>query len=130
MLDTHALIWAASDTSKLTRQTLTALAAPENQVFVSAASIWEISVRQALGHLEFPVDSFDAFAASMGFDILPIHGAHAIAAGQLPMHHRDPFDRMLVAQALIEDLILVSNDRQIMRYDVAVLGKANHSSLD
>lgn len=125
MLDTHVLIWSASDTARLTRQTLAALAAPENQVFISAVSIWEISIKQALGHLEFPVAEFDAFALSMGFDILPVHGAHAVAAGQLPMHHRDPFDRMLVAQAMIEDLILVSNDSQIMRYDVAVLGKAS-----
>lgn len=118
------IIWAASDPSKLNATTLDALADPDTEVFVSVVSLWEMSIKQALGRLEFPVDDFDAFAEAMGFEVLPILTPHAAKAGRLPMHHKDPFDRMLVAQAAVEDMTLVSDDRHIARYAVAVLAAA------
>jgi len=98
------------------------MAAAENQVFVSSASIWEIAIKQAAGRLVFPLDRFEDIARRKGYDMLPILPAHAIAAGALPRHHGDPFDRMLIAQALAENLVLITNDGAIAHYDVPILG--------
>jgi PIN domain nuclease of toxin-antitoxin system len=105
-------------------QTRLAVASPGNQVFVSCATIWEISIKQAIGRLVFPIEQFEDVARRMGFDILLIRPAHAILAGSLPRHHADPFDRMLIAQARVENLVLVSTDSMIARYDVAIFGAA------
>jgi PIN domain nuclease of toxin-antitoxin system len=91
-------------------------------VSVSAVTAWEIAIKHALGRLKFPIDRFDDVMQRMGFEALPILPAHAIAAGGLPRHHDDPFDRMLIAQARIEGLTLVSVDAAVARYDVPVLG--------
>lgn len=117
-------IWAVSAPSRLDQQSRAALAAPENQVVVSAVTAWEIAIKHALGRLKFPLDRFDDVMRRMGFDALPILPAHAIAAGGLPRHHDDPFDRMLIAQARVEGLTLVSGDRAVARYDVTILGGA------
>jgi PIN domain nuclease of toxin-antitoxin system len=101
-----------------------ALASPDNRVVVSAVTPWEISVKQALGRLEFPLDRFDEIIERMGFDVLAILPAHGIAAGCLPWHHGDPFDRMLIAQALAEGLMLVSADVAFACYGVPVLRAA------
>jgi PIN domain nuclease of toxin-antitoxin system len=122
LLDTHVFIWAVSAPSRLDPQTRAAVAAPDNQVFVSAVTAWEIAIKRALGRLKFPIDRFDDILVRMGFDTLPILPAHAIAAGSLPRHHDDPFDRMLIAQARVESLTLVSSDQAVGRYDVPVLG--------
>ncbi len=101
-----------------------ALATPENGVFVSSVTVWEIAIKVALRRLVFPIEQFDDVARRMGFDILPILPAHAIAAGALPPHHADPFDRMLVAQSASENLALVTSDAILSRYDVRILGAA------
>ena len=101
-----------------------AVAAPDNKVFVSAVTAWEIAIKHALGRLKFPLDRFDDVMLRMGFDVLPILATHAIAAGGLPRHHDDPFDRMLIAQARIEGLTLVSSDQAVARYDVPIFGGA------
>jgi PIN domain nuclease of toxin-antitoxin system len=98
------------------------VASPDNQVFISAVTAWEIAIKHALGRLKFPIDRFDDILVRMGFDTLPILPAHAIAAGSLPRHHDDPFDRMLIAQARVESLTLVSSDQAVALYDVPVLG--------
>ena len=95
-----------------------AVASPENQVFISTVSAWEISIKVALKRLVFPIERFDEVALLMGFDVLPIIPAHAVLSGTLPRHHADPFDRMLVAQAMVEKLLLVSVDAEIGQYDV------------
>jgi len=97
------------------------VAAPDNQVFVSAVTAWAIAIKHALGRLKFPIDRFDDILVRMGFDTLPILPAHAIAAGSLPRHHDDPFDRMLIAQARVESLTLVSSDQAVALYDVPIL---------
>ena len=96
------------------------IAAPENLVFVSAASIWELRIKEAIGKLELPEDFADVLAAQ-AFEALAVTPAHAHALRGLPLHHRDPFDRMLVAQAQIEDLILVTHDGLLKPYDVEIL---------
>jgi PIN domain nuclease of toxin-antitoxin system len=98
------------------------VASPANLVLVSVASGWVIAIKHALGRLTYPVDRFEEILQRMGFDTLPIGLGHALTAGQLPRHHDDPFDRLLIAQAQTEGMTLVSTDRAMARYDVPVLG--------
>lgn len=97
------------------------MAAPSSRLFVSTVTVWEIAIKQALNRLAFPLDDFDAIIVRMGAEVLPILPRHAIAAGRLPLHHADPFDRMLVAQARTEALTLVSSDAAVAHYDVPIL---------
>ncbi|MGD0103094.1 MAG: type II toxin-antitoxin system VapC family toxin [Rhodopila sp.] len=122
LLDTHVFIWVVAEPNRLDRLIRAAVASPENQVVVSAVTPWEIAIKRALGRLEFPLDLFDDTVTRMGCDILPILPAHGILAGSLPRHHDDPFDRMLIAQALTEELVLVTRDEAILRYNVPVFG--------
>lgn len=124
LLDTHMFIWACADLDRLSRAEQKAIADPDNDIFVSAATAWEIAIKRALGRLDFRVERFEEFASSLEFEPLPVTARHAIAAGALPRHHNDPFDRMLVAQAQREGLTLVTADPMIRRYEVAVLGPA------
>jgi PIN domain nuclease of toxin-antitoxin system len=114
LLDTHLLLWALAAPAKLSPATRKQLDSAE--VFVSAASIWEISIKSALGKLD--ADPADILAAiePAGFALLPITGAHAAKVATLPAAHRDPFDRMLVAQALSEPMILFTNDEVLRPY--------------
>ena len=120
LLDAHALLWWLADDASLDRQAFGAIQDPLNDVLVSAATIWEIAIKRALGKLEAPAGIVEA-ADLAGIDIVPITGADAQTAGALPAHHRDPFDRMLVAQAARIGAVLVSRDRAFDAYEVAVL---------
>ena len=120
-MDTHVLVWMAAEPERLPPAVAAAVIDPGNEVFVSAVSVWEIAIKRALGRLPFPLDRLDALLAEMGIEVLDLTAAHAIAAGGLPRHHDDPFDRALVAQARVEGMTLVSADANIVRYDVAVL---------
>jgi PIN domain nuclease of toxin-antitoxin system len=99
-----------------------ALATPDNQVFVSSVTVWEIAIKRAIGRLVFPIDQFDDVARRMGLDMLPILPAHAVVAGGLPRHHANPFDRMLIAQAMVEKLTPVTSDGAMGRYEARILG--------
>jgi PIN domain nuclease of toxin-antitoxin system len=123
LLDTHMFVWATSDPGRIAAHMRQAVTAPENTVFVSAVSVWEIAIKRALGRLDFPLEELDAVLARAGFEHLPIDAGHAIAAGGLPRHHADPFDRMLVAQSRTEGLTLVSEDAAITAYDVRLFGR-------
>ncbi len=120
LLDTHAFIWALSDPDRLGDTVRREVADPANEVFVSAASIWEISVKRAIGKIALP-PAFAGEVAARGFAALPITLEHAERAGGLCPHHRDPFDRMLVAQAAAESLTVVTHDDVFARYGVGVL---------
>jgi PIN domain nuclease of toxin-antitoxin system len=120
LLDTHALLWWLSDDPTLSEAARTVIAAPDAVVTVSAASAWEISIKSSLGKLEVPDDLEDQLARHR-FKPLPITVSHALAAGSLPRHHDDPFDRMLVAQARLEGLTLVTRDSRIALYGVPVV---------
>ena len=119
LLDTHALLWWLGDAG-LATEAREAIATPRNSVFVSAASTWEISIKQSLGKLSVDGDVLK-HVAQAGFDELPITLAHGLAAGQLPSHHKDPFDRMLIAQAQLEGLTIVTRDQRFRQYDVPLL---------
>lgn len=122
LLDTHVLLWWLSDDRKLATSGRQIIANPNNDVFVSSASVWEISIKRALGRLEIELDDLENAIARNGFRSLPIGFRHAMTAGRLPAVHRDPFDRMLVAQASVEELRIVSHDRVFERYGLSAEG--------
>lgn len=121
LLDTHAFIWWSAVDPRLIEGARAAIADPGNRVVVSAVSIWEIAIKRATGKLAFDDDILQVLTQT-GFDSLDITPAHAAAVEALPMHHADPFDRLLVAQARAERLVLVSQDRHLLPYGVPILG--------
>lgn len=120
LLDTHALLWWLSDDPRLGPRARGSIALPDVEVLVSVVSLWEARIKQALGKLDIP-DSFRASIAEQGFRELPILGEHTDELLRLPSHHRDPFDRLLIAQARYAGLTLVSADDNVARYDVSLL---------
>jgi PIN domain nuclease of toxin-antitoxin system len=119
LLDTHIALWAITGDATLGEEFLDRLRR-DPDIFLSPVSLWEITIKQATGKLAGPADLAER-VRDVGFRELPVTYAHAIAASRLPAHHRDPFDRMLVAQAAVEGLTLVSRDESIARYDVDIL---------
>ena len=122
LLDTHILIWALEDNPKLSDAARKAIINGKNVVFVSTASIWEISIKKAMGKLIAPDNLFQEIEQHR-FTLLDINYDHAQLAGELPNIHKDPFDRMLVAQATLEKLTLITADSNIYKYDVKLLTK-------
>jgi PIN domain nuclease of toxin-antitoxin system len=117
LLDTHIVLWAVLDDPGLSPTQRNALTAEDREVYVSAASLWEIAIKHALGKLAVPERLAETLLQA-GCRPLPITWRHAQAADQLPRHHADPFDRMLVAQARCEDLMLMTRDAKLRRYEV------------
>jgi len=120
LLDTSALLLALSEPERLSEASRNAIEDPASIVLVSAASVWEIAIKRALGKLEAPESVVGAIRDG-GFETLDITPEHADRAGGLPPHHRDPFDRMLVAQALAEGCTLLTRDDALKDYDVEIL---------
>ena len=120
LLDTHTLLWAIEDNPGLNADARSAIVDPLNDVFVSAASVWEIAIKRSLGRLEAP-DNLGEEVRKAGFIELPVTIRHGELAARLPPHHGDPFDRMLVAQAQAEGLVLVTRDRVLGQYAVPTL---------
>jgi PIN domain nuclease of toxin-antitoxin system len=120
LVDSHALLWWRGEPRRLSTRVLEAMENPETSLFYSAASIWEIAIKRAQGKLKAPENLLDTME-QRGFAELPVLSRHAIIAGALPPHHRDPFDRMIVAQAQGEGLTVVTRDERIAAYDVPVL---------
>ena len=121
LLDTHVFIWWDDGARKLRKTVREVITDPSNRIVVSAASIWEISIKRGIGKLSFRHDVPQAVRTN-GFETLDINPEHAELAGSLPLHHSDPFDRMLVAQTRINDLVLLSLDRKMLPYGVPLLG--------
>ncbi|PXF32484.1 hypothetical protein WH50_04155 [Pokkaliibacter plantistimulans] len=120
LLDTHVLLWWLTDDPILGEKAKAAIQDIRNEVYVSAASTWEISIKKSLGKLQVP-DDMSTMIEDEGFIGLPISLYHGDQAGLLPKLHNDPFDRMLIAQAQAEGLILVTHDAAIMQYTVQTL---------
>jgi PIN domain nuclease of toxin-antitoxin system len=114
LLDTHLLLWALGAPLKLNAETRKIV--DTSDVYVSAATIWEISIKTALRKLKADVDEILAAIPTAGLSLLPITGEHAARVARLPKHHKDPFDRMLVAQAVTEPMILLTNDTALVPY--------------
>ncbi len=117
LLDTHVLLWWLADDASLSSKARALIGDENNLVFVSTASAWEIVIKKALGKLKAP-DNLEAALEENNFKELPITIRHALAIGHLPIHHQDPFDRMLVAQAKCESLTLITADEKLLHYDV------------
>ncbi|MEH2046663.1 type II toxin-antitoxin system VapC family toxin [Nostoc sp.] len=117
LLDTHILLWFLENDFKLSDQVREVITNPENVIFVSAISAWEISIKQSLGKLIVPGNLQEALCFSR-FEGLSMTLAHGIKVADLPLHHKDPFDRMLIAQALVEGLTIITVDQKFKFYDV------------
>jgi len=120
LLDTHALLWWLEGGHALAAGARTAIGSPDSLVYVSAASAWEMSIKRGKGRLDSPSDVLDAIDAN-GFRELPIMVSHAQSVGGLPPHHADPFDRILIAQAMLEGLTIVTRDPAFSHYDIPLL---------
>jgi PIN domain nuclease of toxin-antitoxin system len=120
LLDTHIYLWVVMDSARLTAAARSAIESAE-QTFVSAASIWEIGIKARLGKIEADPDQLVSAIESSGFVELPVRAVHTAAAARLPQHHNDPFDRLLVAQAVSEPLRLLTADAVLTRYGELVV---------
>lgn len=118
LLDTHVLLWHILGLPDLKPAARALVIDPDHEVYVSAASVWEVAIKQGAGKLKVPEDFVEQIERHE-LEILPILAEHGWRAGLLPPHHRDPFDRMLVAQAQLDDLTVLTRDRKLAAYDVA-----------
>jgi PIN domain nuclease of toxin-antitoxin system len=121
LVDSHIVIWLSLTPEKVSAKVRALLADCDARVMVSVASLWEIAIKHAAGRLHFPMDHLNAQLESMVMQVLDITLPHALAAAALPPHHNDPFDRMLIAQARMEALLLVTADAMIPTYEVGTL---------
>jgi PIN domain nuclease of toxin-antitoxin system len=125
LLDTHIFFWAATDDPQLPGDVRTVLLRPSNQLVVSVASVWEMSIKSSSGRWPAAapmLDDLDEAIASLDAQLLPITAPHAVSAGRLPWSHRDPFDRMLAAQSIVDDMALVTVDRAFDDSGARLLG--------
>ena len=116
LLDTHALLWWLSDDERLGPQARELIADPGNDLLVSVVSLWEIAIKQRVGQLDADIAEIMAAIGREGFLLLDVKPAHLIALASVPMHHRDPFDHLMIAQAITEDATFVSDDRHTPSY--------------
>jgi len=124
LVDTQIFLWFLAEARRIPAPAREAIESPENAVLVSAAAVWEIAIKASLGRLRIAADDVQRLPrliADAGFDELPVLARHASAVHRLPWHHRDPFDRLLIAQARAESLTLVSVDPAMHAYDVPLL---------
>lgn len=120
LLDTHICLWWLDDSPELKPEARRILSNADNIVIVSAVVIWEIRIKQAIGKLAIPPDFFEVLN-NQGFEFIPITPNDAHAVGDLPLHHRDPFDRMLIAQSLSGGLTILTHDLQFSKYDAPII---------
>jgi PIN domain nuclease of toxin-antitoxin system len=124
LLDTHVFIWMESQPAKLSSKAQTALEDESNSLLLSVASVWEMQIKVQLGKLKFTFPLQQVIAAQQevnGIEVLPIQLMHTFALDNLPLHHKDPFDRMLLVQAQVENAVLVSQDSLFSQYPVQIL---------
>ena len=123
LLDTHLLIWAAKDLPRLSAAARALMLAQENERFFSVCSIWEIAIKTALGRQDVVSDATDFrdLMLANGYHELPILASHVLYTSKLPALHKDPFDRLLVAQALVEGLTLLTSDATVASYSAAII---------
>ncbi len=121
LIDTHILLWADERPQLIAPPLRAAMRDETNELIVSAATVWEIAIKRAIGKLRFD-RPIVATVLALGFEILPVTGSHAEHAGGLPRHHDDPFDRLIIAQAYLEGMVLGTQDRLMRPYGVLTLG--------
>lgn len=123
LLDTQVALWAITDDPKLSSRARELILAPRATVWVSAASLWEIAIKHGLGRGDMPVSGHEAlrYFRQAGYRILAIEPEHTVAIEELPAHHQDPFDRLLMAQALVEPMRLITHDTTVARYGDTII---------
>ncbi len=123
LLDTHVALWAITDNPKLSQKARDLIASPKTNVWISAANVWEIAIKHSLGRGDMPVSGRDAmrYFQESGYRFLPVEAEHAVAVEELPAHHQDPFDRILVAQALVEPMRLLTHDPLVALYSDTII---------
>lgn len=123
LLDTHVALWAIADSPKLSKKARELIESPKSTAWISAATVWEIAIKHSLGRGDMPVSGPEAlrYFQESGYHFLAVEPEHAAAVGELPMHHGDPFDRILVAQALVEPMRLLTHDPVVARYSDTVI---------
>ena len=123
LLDTHALLWFQTGDRRLSRAARRAIETPNADLLLSAASVWKLAINASLGRLQLPgsVDAYVTEKVTQGYHTLPVSAAHAARVETLPWHHRDPFDRLLAAQALVERCPLLTRDKMFRKYGVTVV---------
>lgn len=120
LLDTNVVLWWFSGSNRISQETRGEIGDDRNDIYLSAVSAFEISTKKSLGKLDVPDDIHDLMASG-SFGMLPVRMSHGFRAGELPLHHRDPFDRLLLAQAECEGLTLVTGDAALAKYDVPLM---------
>jgi PIN domain nuclease of toxin-antitoxin system len=120
LLDTHIILWWLYDDPKLSGRHRQIISEPNNHVIVSVASLWEIEIKRAVGKLIVDSGYIDAIKSD-GFELLGLHPSHVVGLQSLPLFHNDPFDRMIIAQALTERMILLTVDKMVKKYDVEII---------
>ena len=123
LLDTQAWLWMVADPDRLSRRARRLVQRADTELFLSAATAWEIAIKWSIGKLTLPADPVEYMRSRIGqtgVRALAIRHEHGAQVARLPPHHRDPFDRLLIAQAMVEDLVLLTGDRQIEPYDIRI----------
>ena len=123
LLDTHVALWAITDSPRLSTRARELIVAPRSTIWISAATVWEITIKHSLGRGDMPVSGQDAlrYFRDSGYRLLALDAEHAAAIADLPPHHQDPFDRLLVAQALTEPMRLLTHDPIVARYSDSII---------
>ena len=123
LLDTHAFLWFVTGDRRLSRKARRAVEAPPSELLISTASVWELAIKASLGRLTLPKSVHDYFddKIAAGFIILPVEWVHAARVAELPFHHRDPFDRLIIAQGLVESIAIVSGDPEFTMYGARIV---------
>jgi PIN domain nuclease of toxin-antitoxin system len=120
LLDTHVVLWWLEDPTKLSAASHSAITSPDNQILVSVATIWELVIKSTLNKLQMPTNLLERCKIQR-FDLLPIDSSHVLAVSNFPLLHNDPFDRLLMAQAQIENAILITRDKHIPQYGIPLI---------
>ncbi len=122
LLDTHLLLWAAVEPERLSRQALALMDSANNELLFSPVSLWEVAIKKVQGRTDFQADArlLRRNLLNSGYGELPITGEHAVAVGDLPVLHKDPFDRLLIAQSIVEGITLLTADAMVARYPAPV----------
>jgi PIN domain nuclease of toxin-antitoxin system len=123
LLDTHVALWAITDSPKLPKKAREMIESPRSSIWISAATIWEISIKHTLGRGDMPVSGQDGlrYFRESGYRFLPVEPEHAAMVEDLSIHHNDPFDRILVAQAIVEPMRLLTHDEMVARYSDTII---------
>lgn len=123
LLDTHIALWAITDSPKLSQKARELIESPKTTIWISVASLWEIAIKYSLGRGDMPISSQQAMSyfRESGYRFLAVEAEHAVAVEELPTHHQDPFDRILVAQALVEPMRLITHDSLVALYSDTII---------